>query len=209
MTSQPTMFGRADPLDLKIIEELLVRHSDPPSLLDRELVRLDLGRRIDVAQFGVEERLVMPKLVDVAELVDDVEVDVTKGSGLEVAVADDQVAVDVARPHVAEPGGEKFHFLLPQDLQGLLSEKRLDGGDLLESAEEPEEGVEFGRRISLDSHLELRFEGHRRRGPVRRTVDSAERDFVPPYSVTLPAARGARVCRLAVRGSPRRPVIPE
>src|SRR5208282_2889554 len=54
-TGEATVLGGADPLDLEIVDQLGIGHSDAFPFLDGERVGFDLGGRIDVAELRVEQ----------------------------------------------------------------------------------------------------------------------------------------------------------
>src|SRR5712691_4648805 len=57
------------PLDFQVLEQLPVRHPEPPPFRDADLVCLDLGGRIGVIEAFREKLLPFPELADVDELV--------------------------------------------------------------------------------------------------------------------------------------------
>ena len=172
------MLGGADPFDLEIVHELAGRHSDALALFDGEAIRFDLRRRIDVAEFRVEKWPSLAKLLHMTELVNEVQVDGSELAVLEVIRADEQVSVDVARPHVSKTGAEEFYLQGTQDPVRLSLEETTNGGDFLEPSEEFRERVEFRRRLPLDLDSKRRFDWHSVR-PRARVATKGLSDFGP------------------------------
>src|SRR2546428_4098261 len=53
MFAEPLVFLAARPFDAEVVRDLAVRHAKAPRLADRDAVRLDLGRPIDVVVAAV------------------------------------------------------------------------------------------------------------------------------------------------------------
>jgi hypothetical protein len=167
------MLALANPLDLEVVDELPRSHPDAATFLHGEGVRFDLRRGVHVAQLGVEERLPLTELVHVTEFVNDVEVDRPELRIAQVVGTDQEMTIDVARPHVAESGGKEFDLEIPQDSVRILPEELAHGRNVPEPVKESLERKEMGRCLSLDSYSQFRFYCHVD-APRRRPLYPAE-----------------------------------
>lgn len=112
--SESPVFCGGDPFNLQIVDQLPFRHANSLSFLDRESIGFDLRRGIDVTQFWIEQGTPFAKLPDVAQFMHEVEIDRLEFRIFQVMGADNEVAVDVACPHIAEPRGEEFDLQVPK-----------------------------------------------------------------------------------------------
>jgi hypothetical protein len=157
---QPSKLHGRDPLDREVLEQLGVGHADAPPLPYGEPVGLDLRGGVDVAQLRVEQPFAAPELPDVGELVHHVEVDGAEVALLQMMGADQQVTVNIARAHVAEPRGEELDLEIAEHLRGLVPEQLAHRRVPLESTEEPREREQADRNLSLNANVEPRLRGH-------------------------------------------------
>jgi hypothetical protein len=149
---------RFEPLHFEIFDQFGIGHPESTTLAHGERVGLDLRGRIDVVKLRIEQRLAPAELPDVAELMDDIEVDGPEIAVLQMMRAHQEMAVDVARAHVAESGGKELDFEPPEDLRGLSAEEFADGVNSVEPSEEPGEREQPNRRLPFDRHPELRLQ---------------------------------------------------
>src|SRR5712691_1689339 len=130
---EPAQLALVHPLDFQVLEQLPVRHPEPPPFRDADLVRLDLGGRIGVIETFREQLLPFPELADVDELVHHVEIDVPPVSRSQVVRRDHEVAVLVADAHVPPFRGEELDLERAEDGLRPRSENPADRVHVLEA----------------------------------------------------------------------------
>src|SRR5207249_5582850 len=109
------VFLATRPFDPKVVGDLAIAHVEPTRLVDGDLVRLDLGRTIDVIVPAVPQLLAGMPLPDVGEFVEHVEIEDPILSGLEVAEARDDVPFVIIDVHVYVLGDD-VDPTIPKDL---------------------------------------------------------------------------------------------
>src|SRR5207245_5752450 len=92
LSAEPAVLLAARPLDAEVVRNLAVRHAESPRFVDRDLVRFDLGRPVDVIVTPVPELLARVPLSDVGELVEDIEIEDPLVPFLQVAESRDDVS---------------------------------------------------------------------------------------------------------------------
>src|SRR5207253_10321035 len=116
------------PIDPSVASDLAIAHVAATRLVDGDLVRLDLGRTIDVVVPAVPQLLTGMPLPDVGELVEHAEIQNPLLSGLEVPEAGDDVPLVIVDVHVHVLGDDVAAAvakdLLPQAVRENRAERR-------------------------------------------------------------------------------------
>src|SRR5207245_6735691 len=191
---EPLVLLAARPLDAEVVRDLAVRHAESPRFVDRDLVRFDLGRPVDVIVTPVSELLARVPLSDVGELVEDIEIEDPLVPFLQVAESRDDVSGFVVDVHV-HVLGDHINLAVAEDL---LPEPV--GEDRAESRGTAQFGEDIQDRMLPRSDFAVDSDGCHLWVPTVRVREKP----IPWVAMNGTRVFGPR-CPLSVRTSPPSP----